>query len=72
MRLQPADVEVHLLGQAEAVPADVNEVARGDERLDVPLERRPLVARHFENLEELAHAGGMMDPLPHEREHLIA
>ena len=27
---------------------------------------------HFENLEQLAHAGGMMNPLPHEREHLIA
>ena len=72
MRLQPADVEVHFLRQAEAVPADMNEVARSDERFDVTFERRPLVTLDFENLEELAHAGGMMDPLTHERERLLA
>src|SRR3989442_1461535 len=72
MRLQPTDIEVHFLRQAEAVPADVNKVARGDQRLDVTFERRPLVAWDFENLEELAHAGGMMDPLTHERERLLA
>ena len=45
------------------MPADVNEVARGDQRLDVAFERRPIVAWNFENAKELAHAGGMMDPL---------
>ena len=72
VRLQAADVEVHLLGQTETIASNLNEVARGDERFDVPLERRAVVLRHFEYLQQLAHAGGMMHPLAHEREHLIA
>ena len=72
MRLQAADVEIHLLGQAEAVPANLNQVAGGDERLDVALERGALVARNLEDLKELAHGGGMMHPLAHEREDLFA
>ena len=40
VRLQPADVQIHLLGQAEAVAADLDQLARRDERLEVPLERR--------------------------------
>ena len=70
--LQPADDEVHLFGQAEALPADLNEIAGRDERLDVPLERRPLVLRHLEELQQLAHGGGMVHPLAHQREDLIA
>ena len=72
MRLQPADVEVHLLGQAEALPADADQIAGRDERLEVALERGAIVARNFENLEQLAHAGGMVHPLPHEREDLVS
>ena len=72
MRLQAADVEIHLLGQAEAVPANLNQVARGDERLDVAFERGALVARNLEDLKELAHGGGMMNPLAHEGEDLFA
>ena len=72
MRLQPADVQIHLFRQAEAMPADLDEVAGADERLDVPLERGPLVARHLENLQQFAHAGGMVHPLAHERENLFA
>ena len=72
MRLQPADVQVHLFGQAEAMAANLNEIAGGDERLDVALERGALVARNFEKLQQLAHAGGMVHPLAHQREHLIA
>jgi hypothetical protein len=37
----------------------------------MPLERRPIVARNFENLEQLAHAGRVVNPLPHERKHVI-
>ena len=72
VRLQAADVEVHLLGQTETLASNLNEIARSDERFDMPLERRAVVLRHFENLQQLAHAGGMMHPLAHEREHLIA
>ena len=71
VRLEPADVEVHLLGQAEALAADLDEIAGGDERVEVALERRALVARHLEELKELADAGGMMHPLAHQRENLI-
>ena len=52
--------------------ANLNEIAGGDERLDVALERRALVARNFEHLQQLAHAGGMVHPLAHEREDVIA
>jgi hypothetical protein len=38
----------------------------------VALERRAVVARHLEYLQELANAGGMMHPLPHQREHVVA
>ena len=72
MRLQPADIQVHLFGQAEALAADLDEIAGGDEGVDVALERGALVARHFEQLEQLADAGGMVHPLAHQREDLIA
>jgi len=71
MGLQAPDVEVHLFGQPETITADLNEVTGRDEGLDVALERRPVVLRDFEDLEQLAHAGGMMDPFPHEGEDLI-
>src|SRR5262245_3050348 len=51
--------------------ANLNEVARGDEVLDVPLERSALVARHLQGLEEFPHTGGMVHAVTHEREHLI-
>ncbi len=70
--LETADVEVHLFGQAESIPSNLNELAGRDERLDVPLERRLVVLEHFEHLQQLAHAGGVMHPLPHQRENLIA
>ena len=39
VRLQPADDEVHPVGQAEAVAADLEEIAVGDQRLQEPPER---------------------------------
>jgi hypothetical protein len=50
VRLEAADVEVHLLGQTETIAPNLNELARGNERLDVPLERRLVVLRHLEHL----------------------
>ncbi len=72
MRLQPAGVKVHLLGQAEPMTTDVDELAVRDERFDMPLERRLVVERNFEQLEQLPHTCGMVHALAHEREHLIA
>ena len=71
VRLQPADVQVHLLGQAEAVAADLDQIARRHERRDVAFERRAFVARNFEHLQQLAHGGRMVHPLAHQREHLV-
>ena len=71
MRLEPADVEVHLLGQAEPLAADLHEIAGGDQRFDVTFERGALLARDLEDLQQLAHAGGMMNPLAHQLEDLI-
>ena len=72
MRLQAADIEIHLLGQPEPMATNLDEIARGHQRLDVALERGPLVARHLENLKKLPHGCGMMHAVTHEREHLIA
>ena len=72
VRLQPADVEIHFFRQAEPVAADMDEIARGHQRRDVPLERGALFARNLQNLEELAHAGRVVHLLPHERENLVA
>jgi len=72
VRLQPARVQVHLFGQAEAVTADLNQVARGDELFDVTLEGGAVVTGNLENLEEFAHAGRVMNPFAHEHENLIA
>ena len=52
--------------------ADMDEVAGRHQRRDVPLERGALFARDLQNLQELAHAGRVVHPLPHERENLVA
>jgi hypothetical protein len=59
-------VEVHLFRQAEAVPANLNELARGDKRFDVPLERRAIVSGNLEDLQKLAHARRVVHALAHE------
>jgi hypothetical protein len=64
-------VEVHLLGQPESVPAYLDEVPRGDEGIEMTLERSTLVAWNLEKLEELADAGRVMDPLAHPLEDLF-
>ena len=71
VRLETADVQIHLLGQAEALSADLDEVARRHQRSDVPLERRAFFARHLEQLEEFADAGRVMHPFAHRREDLF-
>jgi len=64
-------VQVHLFGQAESMTADLDEVAGGDERLEVTSEGRPLVAGHLQYLNELARAGRMVHALANERENSI-
>ena len=71
VRLEASDVQVHFLGQTVALPADLDELARRDKGPHVPLERRTLLGRHLEELQELADAGGMVDPLAHQHQDLI-
>ena len=71
MRLQAADEEVHLLGQAKALAANLDEIARGDERVELTLEGCALFARNFEKLKEFADAGRMVHPIAHQRENLF-
>ncbi len=50
MRFEAPDVQVHFFGQPEALAANLNEFARGDERLEMTPERGALFARNFEQL----------------------
>ena len=61
IRGEPADDEVHLLGQAEAVAANLQQLAGVTERLQLALEGGALLARHAQDLRELAGGGGMMN-----------
>ena len=63
VRREPPDDEVHLLGQAEAIAADLQQFAGGDQRLQLPLEAGALLAGHAQHLHQLARGGGMMDVL---------
>ena len=44
-RGQTADHEVHLVGDAEAVPANLQQLAGGNQRFQLSFERRALLAR---------------------------
>ncbi len=66
--LQPPDDQVHLLRQAEPVAADLQQLAVGDERLQVTLERGALFARHAQQLRQLARGGGMVNVFSNEAE----
>ena len=53
--------EIHLVGQAETVAANLQQLAGGDQRLQLALERGALLARNPEDLGELASGCGMMN-----------
>ena len=72
MRLEPADDDVHPVGKAEAVAADLDQIAVGDERLQQPAERRAVLPRHAEHLQQLLNCRRMIRALPDERQHLVA
>ncbi len=72
VHLEPAHDDVHAVGQAEAVAADLQEIAVGDQRLQQPPERRTFSARDAENLEELTAGRRVMDVLPDLPQHLLA
>jgi hypothetical protein len=59
MHLQPADDDVHAVGEPETVAADLEELAFGDERLQQTAEGRTILARDTEELEEFTRGGRM-------------
>ena len=59
MALEPADDEIHAIGQPVAIAADEHERAVVDERFQVPLERRVLVAGNLEHAHQFARGGRM-------------
>ena len=72
VHLQPADDDVHPVREAEAVAADLEQLAVGDERLQQPPERRAVLARHLEQLDQLARARRMVRALAQAIQDLVA
>ena len=70
--LEPADHDVHAIRQAEAIATDFDEVAAGNERLEMPAQRRPLLPRHPQHLQQFLDGRRMVGALADERQHLIA
>ena len=58
--------QVHLVGKAVPVPSRADEGAGGDQGRDPALERRVLLSRHTERLEQLPDGGGMIDLVSNE------
>ena len=60
MGVEPADDQIHPIGEAVAVAADEDERAVGDERSQMTLERRVLLARDTKSANQLAGGGGVV------------
>ena len=66
MGLEPADMQVHLFRKPETMAANLDELARGDERFQMTPEGGALVFGDSKQLKKLARAGWMMHALAHE------
>jgi hypothetical protein len=64
--------KVHLLCHTETIAANLQELAGGDQRLEVPLEAVALFPRHAQQLRELARRSGVMDSVLDEAEDGVA
>ena len=71
VRLDAPHHEVHPIRQAEALPTDLDQVARGDERLELALEARALVPGDLQALQELLDGRRMVDLVADGGEKLI-
>ena len=71
MGFEPADDQVHPIGEAVAVAADEDERAFVDERLELALEGGALLARDFEDANQLARGGRMVDVLANLSQELV-
>src|SRR5688572_2484098 len=70
--LQPSDDDVHFLGNAVAVAANLEQLAARDERLDLPLEAVALFTGHAEQLRQLTRRGGVVRSFLDETKDLAA
>ncbi len=68
---QSPDDEIHLLGQSEAIAANLQQIARRDECLELSLEAGAFFARHAQYLHQLASGGRMMDRLTNAVEEIL-
>ena len=66
-----ADHEVHPVGQAESVAANLDERAGADERTQPAPERRALLARHAQQLLQFLGRGRMVDALANQAQNLV-
>jgi hypothetical protein len=63
--LQTADDEIHFVGEPDAVPFCLNQLARGDERFEQPAERRAFFLRDSKRAKELARRRRVRDFVTH-------
>ena len=68
---EPADHEVHLFGQTEAIAADPQQIARRDEVLELAFERRHFFARNTKRACQFASRGRMMDVLANQTKKIV-
>ena len=71
VHVEPADDQVHAVGQAVVAAAGLDERAGRDEMLEPAAERGPLLLRDLEELQQLPHGRGVVDPLPHQAQNLV-
>ena len=65
------DDEVHPVRQAVAVAAGLDQLALGDQVLEQSFERRPLLARYLQPLQELSRRGRVVDLVANQLEQLF-
>ena len=59
-------------GRPNRLPRVFDQIAAGNERLEMPAQRRPLVPRHAKHLQQFLNGRRMIGALPDERQHQIA
>ena len=72
MGLDPADDQVHAVGQAETVAARLNQVAGLDEPLEQAFQRGALFAGDLQPLHQFAGGGRVLDPVADGGQQLFA
>jgi hypothetical protein len=64
--------QIHLLGQTESIATNLQELAGGRQVFELALERRPLLARDAQELNDLASGGRVMDRLANALKEIVS